>query len=166
MWEKNDGVEKRRTRGFRVAKVIESSHYRYTGAALLSFALLMIYRKQINDLNSSNKLRKTPSICGGSRIVSRDSSATSCARAFRLPLRLCMRLTLRLRYENGYVKQSFRPYNDCAIAIRECKTLFTIGSNYSKLYLYVCLFYQEDNFLIGHVSTFVYVQLKMGGDFV
>lgn len=141
MWEKNDGVEKRRTRGFRVAKVIESSHYRYTGAALLSFALLMIYRKQINDLNSSNKLRKTPSTCGGSRIVSRDSSATSCARAFRLPLRLCMRLTLRLRYENGYVKQSFRriPYNDCAIAIRECKTLFTnrftIGSNYSKLYL-------------------------------
>lgn len=63
-------------RGFRVAEVIESSHYQYIVAALLSFALLMIYRKQINDLNSSNKLRKTPSTCGGSRIVSRDSSAT------------------------------------------------------------------------------------------
>lgn len=60
-------------RGFRVAEVIESSHYRYNVAPVLSFALLMIYRKQINDLNSPNKLRKTPRTCEGSRIVSRDS---------------------------------------------------------------------------------------------
>lgn len=41
---------------FRVAGVIEGSHYRYTVASLLSFALLMIYRKQINDLNSLKQI--------------------------------------------------------------------------------------------------------------
>lgn len=72
--------------GFRAAEVIESSHYRYTVALLLSFALLMIYRKQINDLNSPNKLRKTWCTCGGSRIVSRDSSR---ALSFVLPAFVC-----------------------------------------------------------------------------
>lgn len=54
MWERTGRGD------FRVAEVIESSHYRYTAAPPLSFALLMIHRKQINDLNSSNKLRKAP----------------------------------------------------------------------------------------------------------
>lgn len=45
-------------RDFRVAEVIEGSHYRYTVASLLSFALLMIYRKQINDLYSSKQITK------------------------------------------------------------------------------------------------------------
>lgn len=70
---KDEGRSRRVRGGFRVAKVIESSHYRYIVAPLLSFALLMIYRKQINDLNSPNKLRKTLRTCSGSRIVSRDS---------------------------------------------------------------------------------------------
>lgn len=43
-------------RDFRVAEVIEGSHYRYTVASLLSFALLMIYRKQINDLYSTKQI--------------------------------------------------------------------------------------------------------------
>ncbi|KAK1136223.1 hypothetical protein K0M31_000788 [Melipona bicolor] len=45
-------------RDFRVAEVIEGSHYRYTVASLLSFALLMIYRKQINDLYFSKQITK------------------------------------------------------------------------------------------------------------
>lgn len=135
VWEKNDG-------GFRIAKVIENSHYQYTVAALLSFALLMIYRKQINDLNSSNKLRKTPGTCGGSRIVSRDSSpATSRARArvSAFPpsppppsstLVRASHFAIKVRAE--YVKQLLHriAYSDSAIAIRECKSLFTQSLHY------------------------------------
>lgn len=152
VWEKNDG-------GFRIAKVIENSHYQYTVAALLSFALLMIYRKQINDLNSSNKLRKTPGTCGGSRIVSRDSSCyLSRARVSASPS-LVRASHFAIKVQAEYAKQLFHriAYSDSAIAIRECKTLFTnrfiIGSNYSKLYIYV---YQEDNFLIN-ISRQIYI---------
>ena len=53
MWER-----KEEERDFRVAEVIEGSHYRYTVASLLSFALLMIYRKQINDLHSTKQITK------------------------------------------------------------------------------------------------------------
>lgn len=47
-----------------------------------------------------------------------------------------------IKVQAEYVKQLFHriAYSDSAIAIRECKTLFTnrfiIGSNYSKLYMY------------------------------
>lgn len=54
VWERT--VEE--DRDFRVAEVIEGSHYRYTVASLLSFALLMIYRKQINDLYFSKQITK------------------------------------------------------------------------------------------------------------
>lgn len=53
VWER-----KKEERDFRVAEVIEGSHYRYTVASLLSFALLMIYRKQINDLHSTKQITK------------------------------------------------------------------------------------------------------------
>lgn len=83
-------------KSFRVVEVIESSHYRYNVAPLLSFALLMIYRKQINDLNSPNKLRKTPRTCAEEvGLYQEIPFATSSPRC------LCMRLTSRIRNERG-----------------------------------------------------------------
>lgn len=78
---------------FRVARVIEGSHYRYTVPSLLSFALLMIYRKQINDLNSLEQITKDIS-----RTCASLTSSTDSFLATLLPYRFVHRLLFSFSY--------------------------------------------------------------------